>query len=87
MVRGGCVLSVGAAAVRCGCAVAVLRHCGMSGIWVVVVPVRVCGPVRLGEVVGGGGVMRHCVCASFCGRTGLMGRFLWVEDCGGMSME
>jgi hypothetical protein len=82
-------LSVGAAAVRWGCVGAVLRHGGLSGSWVVVVVVSVrdCGPVWVGGEVGGGRMVRYCVCASFCGRAVVRGRFSWVEDCGGMSME
>jgi hypothetical protein len=85
VVCGGRLLSVGAAAVRCGRVVAVLRHGGLSGIWVVV-SVRVCGPVRLGEELGGGGVVRHCVCSLFCGLAVVRGRFSWVEDSGRASM-
>jgi hypothetical protein len=87
VVRGGRVLSVGAAVVRWGCVVAVFRHGGLSGSWVVVVPVRVCGPVRLDGEVGGAGMVRHYVCSFFCGLTVVRGHFSRVEDWGGMSME
>jgi hypothetical protein len=88
VVRGGGVLSVGAAAVRWGCVGAVLRHGGLSGSWVVVVvaPVRDCGPVRVGGEVGGGRMVRHCVCSLICRLALVRGRFLWVEDCTGVEV-
>jgi hypothetical protein len=87
-VRCGLVSVAAAAVVKCVCVIVVLRHAGLSGTWglvvVVAVSVRVCGPRRLDEVMGGDGMVRHCVCPSFCGLTVGRGRFSWVEDCGGV---